>query len=239
MVVLISGLNFVSYILVKVLGQRHGIGLTGILGGMVSSTAVTLGFSQRSRQEPALAAPLTLGILLAWTVMFLRVLVMVFIINPPLGKRLGVGIGLIALLNLSICAFLWLRHRGGGQESVHSGSNPFELSEAIKFGLLFGGVTFVAKAAEVYLGDAGLYLAGALAGLTDVDAISLSMANLAKSSPDALGVAARTVLIAVLANTLVKGGMSVFMGAPEMRKRMLPLTLLILLAGIAAAVLIG
>lgn len=239
MVVLISGLNFVSYVLVKVLGQQHGIGLTGILGGLVSSTAVTLGFSQRSRQDPALSAPLTLGILLAWTVMFVRVLVMVFIINPPLARRLGIGVGLLALLNLGICAFLWMRHRGGGKETVKSGSNPFELSEAIKFGLLFGGVTFVAKAAEVYLGDAGLYLAGALAGLTDVDAISLSMANLAKSSPDALGVAARTVLIAVLANTLVKGGMAVFMGAPEMRRRMLPLTLLILLAGIAAAVLIG
>ena len=239
MVVLISGLNFASYVLVKVVGERHGIGITGILGGLVSSTAVTLGFSQRSRQEPALAAPLTLGILLAWTVMFLRVLAMVFIINPPLGRRLAVGIGLLALLNLGICALLWFRNKTGGQENVKSGSNPFELSEAIRFGLLFGGVTFVAKAAEEYLGDAGLYLAGALAGLTDVDAISLSMANLAKTNPDSLGAAARTILIAVLANTLVKGGMAVFMGAPEMRRRMLPFSLLLLAAGVAAAVAIG
>lgn len=241
MVVLISGLNFASYVLVKVVGQKHGIGLTGILGGLVSSTAVTLGFSQRSRQEPALASSLTFGILLAWTVMFVRVLVMVFIINAPLAKRLGLGIGAIAVLNLIICAVLWRGQKAASQEkeTVRSGSNPFELTEAIKFGLLFGVVTFVAKAAEVYLGDAGLYLAGALAGLTDVDAISLSMANLAIANPDTLGVAARTILIAALANTLVKGGMAVFMGAPEMRKRMLPLTLLILLAGIGAAFLIG
>jgi uncharacterized membrane protein (DUF4010 family) len=239
MVVLISGLNFASYVLVKVVGQQHGIGITGILGGLVSSTAVTLGFSQRSRVEPTLAAPLTLGILLAWTVMFLRVLAMVFIVSSPLARRLAVGIGLLALVSLGICALLWFRHKTGGQESVKSGSNPFELSEAVRFGLLFGAVTFVAAAAQRYLGDAGLYLSGALAGLTDVDAISLSMANLAKVNPDNVSAAARTILIAVLANTLVKGGMAVFMGAPEMRKRMLPFSLLLLVTGLAAAMLIG
>ena len=239
MVVLISGLNFASYVLVKVVGQQHGIGITGILGGLVSSTAVTLGFSQRSRAEPALAAPLTLGILLAWTVMFLRVLAMVFIINATLARRLALGIGLLALVSLGICALLWFRHKTEGQENVKSGSNPFELSEAVRFGLLFGAVTFAARAAQQYLGAAGLYLAGALAGLTDVDAISLSMANLAKGDPQAMGAAARTILIAVLANTLVKGGMAVFMGAPEMRKRMLPFSLLLLATGGLAAVIIG
>ncbi len=77
MVVLISGLNFASYLLVKIVGAEHGIGLTGLLGGLVSSTAVTLGFSQRSRAEPAQATPLALGILIAWTVMFVRVVVLV------------------------------------------------------------------------------------------------------------------------------------------------------------------
>jgi hypothetical protein len=72
---------------------------------------------------------------------------------------------------------------------VKSGPNPFELSEAIKFGLMFGVITFVAKAAEAFWGSAGLYLAGALAGLTDVDAISLSMANLALANPANAGLA--------------------------------------------------
>ena len=88
---------------------------------------------------------------------------------------------------------------------MSAGENPFELREAIRFGLLFGVITFVAKAAEVYLGTAGLYLAGAIAGLTDVDAISLSMANLASVGGASTEVAARTVVIAVLSNTLVKG----------------------------------
>jgi uncharacterized membrane protein (DUF4010 family) len=241
MVVLISGLNFASYVLVKMVGTSHGVGITGILGGLVSSTAVTLGFSQRSRLEPPLAAALTLGILLAWTVMFVRVVVMVSIVSPGLGLRLSGGIGLMAGVSLALCGFLWWRHRTGERntETVKSGQNPFDLSEAVKFGLLFGVVTFVAKAAQVYLGDTGLYIAGGLAGLTDVDAISLSMANLANTSPGDLGPAARTVLIAALSNTLVKGGMAVFLGGAAMRRRMLPFSLMVLGSGVVAAFLIG
>src|SRR5215475_5053283 len=84
MVVLISGLNFASYLLVKIVGTEHGIGLTGLLGGLVSSTAVTLGFAQRSREEPAQATPLGLGILVAWTVMFARVIVLVAAVHRGL-----------------------------------------------------------------------------------------------------------------------------------------------------------
>lgn len=238
MVVLISGLNFASYILVKVVGQEHGIGLTGILGGLVSSTAITLGFSQRSKTEPQAAPALALGILLAWTVMFFRVLIAVAVVNVALAQRLGIGIGLMALVSLGICAWLWWRGRTHAKGTVTSGPNPFELSEAIKFGLLFGVITFVAKAAQVFMGSAGLYLAGALAGLTDVDAISLSMANLAQANPASAGLAARTVLIAVLSNTLVKSGMIVSMAAPQLRNRMLPLAALVLAAGGLAVFLI-
>ena len=238
MVVLISGLNFASYILVKVVGQEHGIGLTGVLGGLVSSTAITLGFSQRSKTEPQAAEALALGILLAWTVMFFRVLAAVAVVNVALVQRLGIGIGLMALVSLGICGWLWWHSRTQARGTVKSGPNPFELSEAIKFGLMFGVITFVAKAAEAFWGSAGLYLAGALAGLTDVDAISLSMANLALANPANAGLAGRTILIAVLSNTLVKSGMIVSMAAPQLRNRMLPLVVLVLAAGGVAVFLV-
>src|SRR5512136_62958 len=238
MVVLISGLNFASYVLVKVVGQEHGIGLTGILGGLVSSTAITLGFSQRSKTEPQAAEALALGILLAWTVMFFRVLIAVAVVNVALAQRLGIGIGLMALVSLGMCAWLWWRGRTQARGTVKSGPNPFELSEAIKFGLMFGVITFAAKAAEAFWGSAGLYLAGALAGLTDVDAISLSMANLALANPANASLAGRTILIAVLSNTLVKSGMIVSMAAPQLRNRMLPLAALVLGAGGVAVFLI-
>ena len=104
---------------------------------------------------------------------------------------------------------------------------------------MFGAITFLARAAEVYLGSGGLYLVGALAGLTDVDAISLSMANLAAASPGSLGVAARTVVIAVIANTLVKSGLVLALGAPPVRRVMLPSILFIVAAGALGAVLAG
>lgn len=232
MVVLISGLNFASYLLVKVLGAEHGIGLTGLLGGMVSSTAVSLGFAQRSRQQPDQSPALALGILLAWAVMFARVLVLVAVIDRPLAARLAVVIGGLAIVNLLICLVLWRQARSTGDSAhVTAGENPFELGQAVQFGLLFGVVTLAAKAAQVYLGETGLYLAGAVAGLTDVDAISLSMANLAARDPAGLAPAARTIVIAIGANTLLKAGVAASLGAPELRRLILPATALLLAAG--------
>ena len=238
MVVLISGLNFASYILVKTVGAEHGIGIAGLLGGLVSSTAVTLGFSQRSRQPGEDASALALGILLAWTVMFFRVVIMSWLVSGALGMRLAVAMGLVCAVSLGASYWLWRRRQRRERGEVRAGSNPFELHEAIKFGLLFGAVVFVAKAAQVYLGEAGLYLAAGIAGLTDVDAITLAMADLAKSDEGALTVAARAIVIAALANTLVKSGMAASLGSPELRAVTLPISGMLLAAGVAALLLI-
>lgn len=239
MVVLIAGLNFFGYVLVKVLGNEHGLLVTGVLGGLVSSTAVTLSFSQRSRQEPAMSSGFVLAIVAAWTVMFLRVVVIVGLVNPSLAIVLGLPLGLMAAAAALVSLVLWRRGRSQETGVVKAGANPFELGEAIKFGLLFGVVTVVAKAAEVYLGETGLYLAGAVAGLTDVDAISLSMASLATADTESLDVAAHTIVIAVLSNTLVKTGMALFWGTPALRRTLLLATLLILIAAAAGIIIVG
>lgn len=238
MVVLISGLNFASYILVKTVGTEHGIGISGLLGGLVSSTAVTLGFSQRSRRPGEDASALALGILLAWTVMFFRVVIMSWLVSGPLGLRLAVAMGLLCAVSLGACYWLWRRHQRQERGEVRAGQNPFELGEAIKFGLIFGVVVFIAKAAKVYLGEAGLYLAAGIAGLTDVDAITLAMADLARNDPGALTVAARAVVIAALANTIVKSGMAASLGSRELRRITLPISGALLAAGLAGALLV-
>ena len=238
MVVLIAGLNFLGYVLVKVFGSEHGFLVTGILGGLVSSTAVTLSFSQRSRREPEMSSAFALAIVVAWTIMFIRVVVIVALVNRDLARGLALMLGWVALASLIMSLILWRRSRSRATGVVAAGANPFELSEAIKFGLLFGIVTIVAKAAQVYLGAAGLYLAGAVAGLTDVDAISLSMANLATTSPASVKVAAYTIVIAVISNTLVKTGMAAFMGAPVLRRTIVWVTML-LLGAAAAGVLVA
>jgi uncharacterized membrane protein (DUF4010 family) len=229
MVVLISGLNFASYLLVKVVGAEHGIGLTGLLGGLVSSTAVTLGFSQRSRQQPEQSAPFALGILIAWTVMFFRVILLVSAVDRSLGPRIAGAMLAFAVPGLAVCAWLWGRARSPETASVAAGANPFELGQAIRFGLVFGVITFAAKAAQIYLGSAGLYLAGVLAGLTDVDAISLSMAQLSLADPASSEPALRTILLAVASNTAFKAGMVGFLAAAGLRR--------IILAG--AGVILG
>ncbi|MCX7174176.1 MAG: DUF4010 domain-containing protein [Proteobacteria bacterium] len=238
MVVLISALNFTSYLLIKIVGTEHGIGIAGLLGGLASSTAVTLGFSQRSRQPGEDASALALGILLAWTVMFFRVAIMTSLISWELGQRLALVVGLLALTNLGACYWLWRKRRQTQRGEVTAGSNPFELEVAIKFGLLFGVVVLIAKAAQVYLGNAGLYLAAGIAGLTDVDAITLAMADLAKTDVSNVAISARAIVVAVMANTLAKSGMAIGLGSPELRRITLPICGLLLAVGIAGALLV-
>jgi len=238
MVVLISALNFTSYLLIKIVGPEHGVGIAGLLGGMVSSTAVTLGFSQRSRLAGEDNSSLALGIVLAWTVMFFRVLIMTSLISIDLGARLALPVGMLCVASLGASWWLWRRHQQLERSEVKSGNNPFELDEAIKFGLLFGVVLVVARAAQVYLGDAGLYLAAAVAGLTDVDAITLAMANLSASDASNLQTAARAVLIAVMANTLTKSAMAVGFGSAELRRIALPISALLLATGAVGALLV-
>nr|WP_315491888.1 MgtC/SapB family protein [uncultured Rhodoferax sp.] len=235
MVVLISALNFSSYLLIKVVGAEHGIGLAGLLGGLASSTAVTLGFSQRSRQEGEDASALALGIVLAWTVMFFRVAIMTSLLYWKLGREIAWAMGLLCVASLAACYWLWQRNRRRERGEVKPGSNPFELDAAIQFGLLFGVILLVSKAAQVYLGDAGLYLAAAVAGLTDVDAITLAMVNLASGDTSSLQVAARAVVIAVMANTLTKCGMAIGLGSAELRRIIWPIAVLLLGTGAVGA----
>jgi uncharacterized membrane protein (DUF4010 family) len=238
MVVLISALNFTSYLLIKIVGTEHGIGLAGLLGGLASSTAVTLGFSQRSRQPGEDASALALGILLAWTVMFFRVVIMTSLISWELGQRLMLLVGLLAVTNLGACYWLWRKRRQTQRGEVQAGSNPFELDEAIKFGLLFGVVVLIAKAAQVYLGNAGLYLAAGIAGLTDVDAITLAMADLANTDESSVAISARAIVIAVMTNTLTKSAMAIGLGSPELRRITLPVSALLVAVGIVGALLV-
>ena len=245
MVVLISALNFGSYLLIKIVGAEHGVGLAGLLGGLASSTAVTLGFSQRSRQTGEDASPLALGIVLAWTVMFFRVAIMTALLSWELGRQIALPIGLLCVASLAACFWLWQRNkrrqRGevlGGAIALVPGGNPFELDAAIKFGLLFGVILVVSRAAQVYLGDAGLYLAAAIAGLTDVDAITLAMVNLTQADGSNLQVAARAIVIAVMANTLTKSAMAIGLGSAELRRITLPIAGLLLVTGTVGAVLL-
>jgi len=122
MVVLIAGLNFLGYLLVKVLGNEHGLVVAGLLGGLVSSTAVTLSFSQRSRQEPTMSSAFVLAIMVAWTIMFLRVVVIVGMVNFSLVGDLAMTLGLMTAAGLLVSLELWRRSRIHGKGTVTAGN---------------------------------------------------------------------------------------------------------------------
>ena len=237
MVVFISGISFLGYVLVKVVGSRQGIGLTGLLGGLVSSTAVTLSFSQRSQKETELAKPFALAIMVAWTVMFSRVLVEVAALNADLLSTLWAPVAASAAAGLAYCVYLYFSQRTDEKGDVDF-SNPFELGPAIKFGLIYGVILLLSKAAQMYLGTSGLYLSSIVAGLTDVDAITLSVAELSRAGGGlSLSTGARAIVLAAMSNTAVKGGVVLTGGSPALRKALWPGFVLMLVTGIGVAFL--
>jgi uncharacterized membrane protein (DUF4010 family) len=235
MVVFISGISFLGYVLIKIVGSRRGIGLTGLLGGLVSSTAVTLSFSERSQDHLDLACPFALAITLAWTVMFGRVLVEVAVLNQALLSMLWLPMAAGMAAGLVFCGIYYFAQRTDEGSDVEL-SNPFELGTAIKFGILYAVILIVAKAAQYYFQDAGVYVASAIAGLTDVDAITLSMAELSGTPGGiALPTAARAVVLAVIANTIVKGGIALGVGSTTLRRALVPpFVVMLIVSGVVA-----
>jgi uncharacterized membrane protein (DUF4010 family) len=233
MVVFISGISFLGYILIKIVGSREGIGLTGFLGGLASSTAVTLSFSQRSQDQSSLAKPFALAITVAWTMMFARVLLEVAAINPELLRVVWLPMIAAGLAGLVYSLYLYFAQSWEEEGSV-SFTNPFELGPALKFGLLYAVILVVARTAQIYFGETGVYFSSVLSGLADVDAITVSMAQLSASvSGIPLRTASRAIVLATMANTLVKGGIVVVLGSGSLRKAIIPGFLLIIATGLS------
>ena len=240
LVILISGIGFVGYFLTKFLGAEKGLGLTGLLGGLTSSTAVTAAMADQAKQTPALITPCAFATIIANTTMFCRVLVVVAILDWTLMTRLAWSIGTMTLTAFIAIVFLWLRsgkNQPDGKKATSSNEirlkNPFSLGPAIKFSLFFVGILFAAKIAKIYLGDKGLYLASMVSGLADVDAITLSIAQQTKTAQLPQTVGAVGITIAVVANSIVKSGIAVYSGGGKFGFRVGAVLLGATVAGLA------
>ena len=237
MIALVAGISFAGYVAARLVGSRRGLLVTGLLGGLVSSTAVTLTFAGRAKETPSLIPLLSVGILAASSTMFARMLVVVAVVDPPLLGALAASLGAMAAVGYLVAVILVRKDatKNAGAEPVDL-RNPFELKRAVQFGVLYGIVLFVAKAAQVYVGSTGLYASAVLAGLTDVDAITLSLVELHRGGV-AGSVAVTGITLAAITNTLVKGGIAAIAGGQELGRRVGVAFALVLGSGGAALLL--
>lgn len=238
LVLLISSLSLVGYVATRLLGAGRGIPLTGLTGGLVSSTAVTLAFSRQSR-DPAYARAipaLASGIMLAWGMMSVRVIVAVLVVNRSLLPMLALPFGAMAAVTAAVAWWFWRRTATTTRAEDVPLRNPFSLTAAVKFAGFFALVLLVVKLVETYSPGRGLYYVAALAGTTDVDAITLSMAQYARTGSAA--VATQAITIAALSNTVVKAAMVASLGNATLRRPILFATIAVVAAG-AGALLLG
>jgi uncharacterized membrane protein (DUF4010 family) len=233
MVVLIVGISLGGYVVYKVLGGKTGTAIAGILGGIISSTATTVSYARKSRAEGSAPGIATVVILIASTVVFVRILVEIAVVAPETLEVVAPPLLLLLVSFAALSALAW-RFGHADHEPMPEPSNPTELGSAVLFGTLYAGITLALAAAREWFGNAGLYALGALSGIADLDAITLSTANLTRTgsvTPDTLW---RVVTLAALANLVFKLGIVVALGRRRLLARLLPFVL----AGMGVGVLL-
>jgi uncharacterized membrane protein (DUF4010 family) len=237
-VLMISGLGFVGYILMRIFGAGRGTLLTGIIGGLVSSTLVTWVLSRKSRTPASPDSLFASAILAASAIMIVRVLLWVLLFNKALLAVLLLPVGLM-LGGAAIMTVLHFRQHDPGLEGktqIPLGK-PLELGQAFFFAFLYTAIVMAIPYADEFWGQGGIYATSGLAGLTDVDAITISLSK-TSSLAIPVQVARNAILVAVMVNTLVKFMIAFFAGSPGLRRRLAVGYGVVLAAGLAGLLLI-
>jgi uncharacterized membrane protein (DUF4010 family) len=216
-VLLFSGLNFAGYLISRWLGTSRGYGLTGLLGGLVSSTVVTFQFSRKSRDTPTLGRPLALGVVGACTVLVPRVEILATALQPQVALALIPYLAPVLLTGAAVVLVLYLRRgKKAEREAAEPARNPLGLGSAIRLALVLQVVLLLVVVVRHQWGAKGVLASAALLGFADVDALTYSMTRLGGAESAALG--AKAIAIGILSNTVLKLAFVVFMGRGEFRK---------------------
>lgn len=235
-VVLVSALSFVGFIAVRLLGERRGMALTGALGGLVSSTAVTLALAQRSREGTNVARTGASAAVLASAIMAVRIAVLAGAVDIGILRRLLPVVGAMAA---SGAVAAWWIGRGVprvGAPGVPVLSNPFRLRAALTFGAIYAAVLLMVHGAGYYFGQSGLYATSALSGAADVDAPTIAFARMGPG-PSGWAAATAAITIAAATNNVVKAGLALALGAGPFRVQVPAALVLMTLLGIGTCVL--
>jgi uncharacterized membrane protein (DUF4010 family) len=231
MVVLIIALSLIGYIIYKLVGHTASAVLGGILGGLISSTATTVSYARRARATPTAHALAVAVILIASAVSYLRVIIEVSVIAPSnVGALLPpLIVALLWVSGIAAAAFLFLRGQG---EEMPAPGNPAELKSALIFGAIYALITLAVAAVRQYAGSAELYAVAVLSGLTDMDAITLSLARMVETNHLDPATAWRLILAASLSNFVFKGAVATFLGGRKFGLRLTPFFLAALVGGL-------
>ncbi len=231
MVVLIAGISYLGYFAIRIVGNQHGPVLTGALGGLVSSTAVTLNLSKLAKQYPNMENVLAAGILTACATMFARTLILTSVINLTLFQVLLPALLIMATFTYCAAFLLWRSAREFKTIEDVTLVNPFQLGMALKFGAFLVLIMLLSKLLKIYFGDMGTYFLAATSGLADVDPITLSMSQMSKEGLE-VNVAGRAILIAVSVNSGIKSIFSWIIGGPALAFRVGGVLVSALVAGL-------
>jgi len=209
LVLLFSGISFAGFIAHRLAGKA-GYPLTGLLGGLVSSTSVTLTFARLSRAHHGQAASLATGAVAASTILFLRVAVAVTVLNAALLPSLAWHLAAPFAVGLVALALAW-RSMAGPKAAPSALKNPLQFRAALEMAALFQVVLFGVHYVQSWMGEGGVMASGFVLGLTDVDALTLAMTR-SVASGTSIDLACRAILMGVMANCLMKAGIAIVIG---------------------------
>ncbi len=222
MAIIIAAISFIGYVAIKILGNKRGVLLTGLFGGLISSTAVSISLSQMYTTQKASLNNFAAGIAMACTLMYVRVLFEAFVINQKVAMVLLLPYAAASISGLIFVYILYKHSRTAtfDLEKTDIGKNPLQLSEALKFGLLFGIIYGAISVVQGHYGNIGVYIISTLSGITDVDAITLSLSQLVSDRKLSVETSAAGIVIASVTNSLVKLGIVYWIGGKTLGWRL-------------------
>ena len=233
MVVFVTSLGFVAYLLGQTLGPERGIALTGIVGGFVSSTATTVSMAEKTTQNATLNHVCAFAVVTASIVMFPRALIEIAVVNPDLLSSVALPLG--AMTVVGVVAAVGLYWRTASDETVEPEElkNPFRLRPALLFGVIFAAVLLISEYANQWFGASGVYVTAFFSGLADVDAMTITLSQLAAEGTVSTEVATTGIVIAAIANTFVKAALAWVLGTPKLGRLVSIVLGVVVLSGLA------
>ncbi len=238
MVVLIVGINLGGYIIYKFFGQNAGIALGGVLGGLISSTATTVSYAKRAAAAPGSEGSAAIVIMTASAIVFARLLLEITTVSPAFLPTAAPWLTALLILSALISFALWLRS-GKNHDEMPEQENPSELKSALLFGLIYAVVLFVVAAVKERYGNRGLYVVAGLSGLTDVDAITLSTAQLVNAGRLNPEDGWKLIVLAAISNLIFKAGAVLALGSRRLFVMILPAYGIVIAAGILMLLFLG